>query len=67
MRGRAGEYQIIADGLSLQAGGGAALYPDLRRRRPDPRQQSITLRGATGPERWAHPADQGQHAGPAGA
>jgi hypothetical protein len=31
MRGRAGEYQIIADGLSrqAQAGGGAALYPDL--------------------------------------
>jgi hypothetical protein len=31
MRGRAGEYEIIADGLGwqVQAGGVAALYPDL--------------------------------------
>jgi NAD(P)-dependent dehydrogenase (short-subunit alcohol dehydrogenase family) len=39
----ADEYEIIADDLSRQvqadlAGGVAALYPDLPRSRPDPRQ-----------------------------
>ena len=66
-----GEYEIIADDLSRQeharlADTVAALYLTSRRKQPDPRQQSVTLRGATD-RAMAHLADQGQPARPAGA